>query len=46
MGEAAGLIPDESFGSLKYHRVAEVALCKWIFWDQLRQLKRPGGGSI
>ena len=42
-GEQAGLIPDEDFGSRKDHIVVEVALCKRIFWDRLRQIRLPGG---
>ena len=42
-GEQAGLILDEDFGSHKDHRVVEVALCKRIFWDRLRQIRLPGG---
>ena len=41
-GEAAGLIPEEEFCSRKYHIAAEVALCRQLFWDQLRQLRGPG----
>ena len=41
--ESAGLILEEAFGSRKYHRTSEVALCIRIFWYWLRQLNISGG---
>ena len=41
--EELGLIPDEEFGSCTDHRAIEVAVCRHLFWDHLRQLHRPGG---
>ena len=40
-GEIAGQIPEEDFGRQKYHQEIEVALFKRIFWDRLRQLRKP-----
>lgn len=30
------------FGSYKHHRAAEFTLCTQVFWNRLRQVRRPG----
>ena len=41
-GEAAELIPEESFCRYKGHRAAYFALCRHLLWDRLSNMIRPG----